>query len=95
LPIYSNAPDAVYLLAGLRAAWTPSSGASAGGAAPESASRTTGAWPPRGTAYVIWFSRRQLGSLLTLEALNETARLQDIAILDDGRVLAVGAARRP
>lgn len=95
LPIYSNAPDAVYLLTGLRASWTPSSGATAGAAAPEGAGQTTGEWPPRGSAYVVWFSRRQLGSLLTLEALNETAGLRDLAILDDGRVLVVGAARRP
>lgn len=95
LPIYSNAPDAVYLLTGLRASWTPSSGATAGSAASEGASQTAGEWPPRGTAYVVWFSRRQLGSLLTLEALNDTAGLRDLAILDDGRVLVVGTARRP
>lgn len=95
LPIYSNAPDAVYLLTGLRASWTPSSGVSAGAGAPEGARQETGAWPPRGAAYVVWFSRRQLGSLLTLASLNETAGLRDLAILDDGRVLVVGAARRP
>ncbi|HOG27770.1 MAG TPA: hypothetical protein PLN93_03080 [Vicinamibacterales bacterium] len=78
-PVYSNAPDAVYLLTGLRARWSPEKG--------PGPALQAGLWPPEGRAVLVWFSRRQTESLWPLEELSRVSRLQDLAILNDGRVL--------
>jgi hypothetical protein len=84
-PIYSNGPDAAYILSGLEASYSP--GRERGTATP---GQTRG-WP-ESESYLIWFDRVERGYLFTLEELREMATIRSLARFSDGGVYTVSVA---
>ncbi|MHB1391437.1 MAG: ArnT family glycosyltransferase [Thermoleophilia bacterium] len=90
-PIYSNAPEAVYMLADMKAKNSPARLKhfySTETALPLTAVRDQ--WPPGDRAYLIWFIYPDArGFLYSINDLAEIVNLEPIAQFDDGVVFIV------
>ena len=89
--VYSNAPDAVYVLTGLRASWSPAAAEYHSAGARRDVRDLRGQWPPEGRAVLVWFDCRTLDSLYSVESLTAVADVQEVARLADGAVFNVTA----
>ena len=90
--LYSNAPDALYILKSIKARYSPFTAVNYPWwwKTPRPAESFTGAWPEEGSAILVWFSGaswRQ--SLFTPSELASKANLDTLAVLRDGTVYAV------
>lgn len=92
-PIYSNAPDAIYILAGLEARQAPAKGVHNSPAVINTVAGMRGTWPETGTAYLAWFARNERAYLFDLDELAAIARLEPVAEFEDGAIYRV--YRRP
>lgn len=86
--VYTNQPDALYLLAGINARWSPMNHAYNSPDVLQRIDDLRGHWPPVGKAYLVWFNRNW-DFLFTPQELQTSARLEAIAQLDDGVIYAV------
>ena len=87
-PVYSNAPDICYVLAGIPASLAPTrawfGGGGGGLAVPE------GCWP-ESDGWLVWFDRMKRGYVLPPAELATRARLEPVRRLSDGTLYALSA----
>jgi hypothetical protein len=87
--IYSNAPDAVYILTELRTIWSPA-GVEYNASGPRrDVRKLRGSWPREKEATLAWFSGRKLDALFTVDELRTIASVEEVANLNDGSIFAV------
>ena len=87
--IYSNAPDAVYILANLTAKMIPMRTGYHSTEVVNDISNLRGSWPEEGSACLVWFSRKNRKHLFTVDELQTIANVQQIIHLKDGAVYSV------
>jgi len=87
--VYSNAPDAIYILMGLPARRSPSRAFYNSPKRANSLSQLKGIWPEEGQAHLVWFNRKHRAYLFTPGDLERVANLEEIAMFDDGVVYFV------
>lgn len=88
-PIVSNAPDALYLLAGVESQEIPAKTAFNSPKVVNRASELRGRWPERESATLVYLTDTPRGHLFTLDELAGIAELDTLAVLEDGLVCAV------
>lgn len=93
-PIFSNAPDALYILAGINAQLSPTRGGH--WYSPE-VERTTpdeiGEWPGPRRAYLVWFDQAHRDKLFNVEELKTIADFPHCDHLADGVICTVTEKR--
>lgn len=83
--VYSNAPDALYILAGLSAKFSPSKTYYRSTKMKDSIST----WPIASTAYLIWFDNKPRDYLYTIEEMKSICNIFQIVKLDDGSIYTI------
>ena len=87
--IYTNAPDALYVLANLTAKMSPSRRMSNAPDILNDISSFRGSWPEERNACLVWFDKIGRQYLFTVDELQTIANVQQIIRLEDGRVYSV------
>jgi hypothetical protein len=87
--LYSNAPDAVYILAGRLTKSSPAEKLYNSSEKIASQSELKGAWPEESNACLVWFHSVNRTHLFTLDELRAIADLETIARFDDGTIYSV------
>ncbi len=88
-PIYSNAPDAVYILANLPAHRSPAKTLYASPAILIELSSLKGAWPAEPKICLVWFDPIDRPFLFSLPELQAVTRSELIASLSDGQIFSI------
>ena len=86
---YSNAPEALYLLANTRARLSPGGEAAYARIGGRDLARLRGSWPPEGLAYLVWFDTVDRAYLFSEKDLGVVAEIAPATRLDDGTVYTV------
>jgi hypothetical protein len=84
--VYSNAPDALYLLTGIVAEMTPAYDADLAGFAPDMSSRTS---------YIAWFHNQRRDYLVDLAELACRYEMKEVAGFPDGKIYQASGVMRP
>ncbi len=83
-PIYSNAPDALYILADIPAQMSPLQMASSSTQTVVPLAELKDAWPAEGRACVVWLNRQERTYLYPLNELLSTVQIEQAVLLEDG-----------
>ena len=89
--IYSNGPDAVYILADIAARMSPVAGR---WGTPEGVNGVSGlrdSWPEGSSASLVWFDRIDREYLHTVDELQTVANVQQVIRLEDGALYSVAS----
>lgn len=87
--LYSNAPDALYLLADLPSRKTPAKTHYNSPKPAENLQNLRGTWPERQPAGLVWFEKIEQNYLFSPEELGSIAELDRVDKLTDGAVYSV------
>jgi hypothetical protein len=88
-PLYTNAPDALYLFFGLQGTLPPSRNVYDPAQTPVLLAGLRGVWPPEGDALLLWFDRQERVYLFSPDELTAAARVQEVARFEDGAIYTV------
>lgn len=86
---YTNAPDALYILAGLRVDLSPVRTAYNSPQTVTEAQDLAGLWPEQGQAYLVWLDNIHKVHLFTVEELEMFASVEPILRFADGTIYLV------
>jgi hypothetical protein len=89
--IYTNAPEAVYILAGRPAELSPRRTYYRSSQTVNNIADLAGSWPQRGNCLLVWFERVGRSYLFTPFELESVVNLDTLAALEDGVVYRVSA----
>jgi len=89
LPLYSNSPEALYVLCNLRAGLSPCHRMHHSSRIVARPEDLAGRWPPQGRAYLVWFLRERRPYLFPPADLCRIARLVALFRCRDGTLYAV------
>lgn len=85
--IFTNSPDAVYILANINSRYLPAKSSNS-----EEAERQldslNGQWPPE-ESYLVWFNNRNRTWMFTGEELQTIVEVNEETILEDGAIYAI------
>ncbi len=87
--IYSNIPDAVYILAGLPAKMAPSKHMYNSPDTVNTPSNINGTWPCEDSVYLVWFYNGGRSYVFSFDELQKSSHLLTFANLQDGSVSMV------
>lgn len=87
--VYSNAPDALYILADLESQMTPSRTAYNSSQPARDVRTLEGSWPEEERAYIVWFDHKIRPYLFTMDELATIANIRTIAQFGDGAIFVV------
>lgn len=87
--IYSNAPDALYILANLKAKLSPMKTLYNSPKIVNDISSLRGSWPEESKACLVWFDKISRNYLFTIDELRTVANVQQIIRLKDGAIYLV------
>lgn len=87
--IYSNAPDALYILANMSAQYPPSKTRYNSPERVNDISSLRGTWPGEASACLVWFDRYNVGYLFSIDELQTIASMRRVVGFDDGGVYYV------
>ena len=93
--IYSNAPDAVYLITRHVTRWIPKKSHYNSNEFTYDLSSLKTTWPPEPNACLIWFDKMDRPYLFTVEELMQVTDIVPIARFADGTLYTVGAKHPP
>lgn len=90
-PLFTNAPDAAYILAELSTKMSPSKrkGGNSSSLPNMSPYEIEDSWPEENKAYLIWFDKKIRTYLFTPEELQKITNMELIADLEDGEIYIV------
>jgi hypothetical protein len=92
--IYSNAPDAIYILADLTAKMSPKKGSYNSPELVQDVSSLRKSWPEQGNSCLVWFDNKFRDYLFTVDELQTVANMQLIMRTADGAVYSVSKKDR-
>jgi hypothetical protein len=92
-PIYSNAPEALYILTGLEARTSPKRTLYNSPQVDRSLPELAGTWPVEGSAWLVWFDRERRDYLYPVDQLERVAEVRPTRELVDGAVYSVTRRR--
>ena len=84
--LYSNSPEAIYILANIAAKLCPCRTLYNSTEIVNEISDLRGCWPETDTAYLVWFNRIRRDFLFTNVELQTISEMEQIAQLDDGKI---------
>lgn len=84
--IYTNAPEALYILADLTAKMSPLRTMYNSPEIVNDISSLRGSWPEESNSYLVWFDKIDRQHLFTVDELQTIANLQQIVRFEDGAV---------
>lgn len=87
--IYSNAPDALYILGNITAKLSPKKTMYNSPEVVEDLSSLRGSWPEENQACLVWFHEDIRSYLFTVDELRTIANVQPIAHLEDGSIYLI------
>jgi hypothetical protein len=87
--LYSNGPDAIYLLTGRAAKFAPGWGITTSREVLHSLADYSGTWPTEPTACLVWFNEIGRGYLFQVDDLKTIAHFERIAQVADGTIYRV------
>ena len=87
--VYSNFPDALYILANLNARWSPFKHLDNSIDKVNDIEQLKNTWPPEDKAYLIWFNREGMNFLFSPNELQKIDNLKLIGRNNDGMVFLV------
>jgi hypothetical protein len=91
--IYTNDPDAIYILAHLAARLPPRKTYFRSSEPARSISDFTGSWPEEGEGLLVWFPHEGRENFFAPSELQSIATLDTLALLQDGAVYSVSARK--
>ena len=83
-PIYSNAPDALYILANISAEMSPAHKINNSTQVTAELADLRNVWPPEKSTCIVWLNRQERSYLFPLESLLSTVQIDREVILEDG-----------
>lgn len=86
---YSNAPEAVYILAGIKTQWLPAKTMYNSPKKVSTIKSLKGIWPIQDTATVVWFYRTKRSFLFSLEDLQEMTNMYVVKQFSDGIIYKI------
>jgi hypothetical protein len=89
LPLYTNDPDAAYILAGIIAERIPRERRYNSKEVVNTIDGLRGRWPPEERAHLVWFDKSQSRFLFNLDEIERIADLRLISRFKDGAVYSV------
>ncbi len=90
--LYTNAPDALYILFDRQGMLPPSRNVYDPAQTPAILEGLRGVWPPEGAALLLWFDRQERVYLFSPQELAAAAQLQELMRFEDGAIYAVARA---
>lgn len=88
-PVYSNAPDALYILAAMNGHMSPAKTAHNSPERLNSLSSIEVSWPESHKAYLIWFDNMQRDNLFTIDELKTIVDFESCNRFSDGAICVI------
>lgn len=87
--IYSNVPEAVYILANKEARWSPPKTMYNSPELIQASSSLKSIWKEKDKSYLVWFNNADRNFLFTVDELKESSNMVKVAQLKDGEIYIV------
>ena len=92
--VFSNEPEAIYIVSNLEAKYGPLKRYYGSSDPALSLTKLRGVWPAGDEAYLIWFDRSERDFVFSIDELRTIASIKQIAHMEDGSVFRVNRMTR-